>query len=74
MSELAVEHTGRGFAISKFVDRYGHECSIQDSSIATEPCIWLGLTKDGRAHLTVDHVRSLLPLLSRFVETGSIAP
>ena len=38
-----MEKTSRGFDISKFVDRYGNECSLQKSSLATEDCIWLGV-------------------------------
>jgi hypothetical protein len=34
--------TGRGFPIIEFQDRYGHECSIQKSSLATEDAIWVG--------------------------------
>jgi hypothetical protein len=34
--------TGRGFDIIKFTDRYGHECSLQKSSLATEDAIWFG--------------------------------
>lgn len=46
MSELfdaEVKHTARGFRFYDFVDRNGHECTIQKSSIATENAIWLGL-------------------------------
>ena len=72
----AVTETCRGFAVAKFRDRYNHQCSIQDSSAATEPCLWLGVDQDvipqTRMHLTQDQVRALLPLLTRFVETGSI--
>jgi predicted RNase H-like HicB family nuclease len=35
--------TQRGFALGKFTDRYGHACSIQKSSLATEDAIWLGI-------------------------------
>lgn len=35
--------TERGFNGYTFMDRYDQECSIQNSSIATEDCIWLGL-------------------------------
>lgn len=38
----AVEETGRGFEIVKFTDRYGAECSLQQSSLASEAAIWLG--------------------------------
>jgi len=33
----------RGFLLGEFEDRYGHKCSIQKSSLATEDCIWLGI-------------------------------
>lgn len=36
-------HTNRGFALSNFIDKYDHKCSLQESSIATEACIWLGI-------------------------------
>lgn len=35
--------TSRGFRIDKFVDSYGHECSLQKSSSAMEDKIWLGI-------------------------------
>lgn len=35
--------TARGFGKVLFKDLYGAECSIQDSSLATESAIWLGL-------------------------------
>ena len=35
--------THRGFTLYKFTDRYGAECSVQKSSLATEECIWLGV-------------------------------
>lgn len=41
---ITMDKTFRGFAIGEFEDRYGVKCSIQDSSIATEDCIWLGPT------------------------------
>lgn len=34
--------TSRGFSIITFNDRYGVECSLQKSSLATEDCIWFG--------------------------------
>jgi hypothetical protein len=33
--------TDRGFDIITFNDKYGHECSLQESS-ANEPAIWFG--------------------------------
>lgn len=84
---VKLEKTGRGFALSKFQDFYGSQCSIQDSSLAVcedDPpgswCIWLGVDVDfkgrecpARMHLTQNQVHELLPLLKRFVATGSIA-
>ena len=37
--------TARGFNISSFKDRYGEECSLQESSLATESAIWLGVNE-----------------------------
>jgi len=35
--------TARGFDLIEFKDFYGEPCSLQQSSIATEDCIWLGI-------------------------------
>ena len=35
--------TERGFEVNHFKDTYGLDCSIQDSSIATDDRIWLGV-------------------------------
>jgi len=35
--------TNRGFSLIKFKDRYNNDCSIQESSLATEDCIWIGI-------------------------------
>lgn len=40
---MKIKQNGRGFDFSEFTDRYGNECSLQKSSIATENCIWLGV-------------------------------
>jgi len=39
------EKTNRGFTIYPFVDRYEVPCSLQESSLATEACVWLGVDK-----------------------------
>lgn len=36
-------YTNRGFGSITFKDRYGAECSIQKSSLATEDAIWFGV-------------------------------
>lgn len=33
----------RGFAVYEFSDHYNADCSLQQSSLATEPAIWLGI-------------------------------
>jgi hypothetical protein len=38
-----VTQTGRGFNILRFADRYNVACSLQESSLATEAAIWLGV-------------------------------
>ena len=43
LSTLEKETTGRGFGIYHFHDMNGHHCTLQDSSVATESVIWLGV-------------------------------
>lgn len=73
--KIAYKQTERGFLRVLFTDRYGEVCSLQESSLASEPAIWLGF--DGpagqRMHLTQEQMRELLPLLTRFVETGNLS-
>ena len=77
---LTIRRTDRNFAIAEFTDRSGSQCSIQESSLATEAAIWLGVQKDfqGRAatrmHLTEEMVADLLPLLHNFVASGELMP
>jgi hypothetical protein len=40
---IELEETCRGFAFGIFKDNKGVECSIQDSSLATEEAIWFGV-------------------------------
>lgn len=82
MNTLDIKTTSRGFPVATFVDRYGAKCSIQDSSLADESALWFGCDEgthiDGkcvaRMHLTTEMVTVLIPVLQRFVDTGSIAP
>lgn len=74
--------TERGFQRGEFLDLYGAECSIQESSMATADALWLGVdrTQDAkelsgiRMHLTPAHVRALLPYLIRFAVHGDLSP
>ena len=77
---MQVKEAGRGLMCVEFEDRNANRCSLQESSIATEACIWLGVMQQGpqfeqipspvRMHLTVDQVRDLIPHLQHFVEYG----
>lgn len=39
---MKIKYTKRGFGRIDFKDRYDIECSIQESSLATEDAIWFG--------------------------------
>jgi len=78
--KIEVHRTQRGFVRADFVDANGCKASIQESSSASEPKLWLGLNEGthhmgeclGRMHLTMEHTRALLPLLAWFAETGDL--
>ena len=72
---MRVERTERGFELVAFIDRYGKQCSLQQSSLAEyespgSSAVWLGID-DHRMHLDEQLVGELLPLLERWLETGS---
>lgn len=80
---IPLKETGRGFKRGEFKDRYGAECSIQESSLADEDCVWLGCEHEGkhhvtgnplgaRMHLTRDMAVALVTHLQRFIETGRL--
>lgn len=71
--KLKLELTERGFAYADFYDLYNKGCSIQESSLATDNAIWLGVY-ESRMHLNQEQVAELLPLLERFVKTGVLQP
>lgn len=53
---MQIEQTARGFDYSDFTDKYGVKCSIQKSSAASEPCIWLGVKNAAtNAKIMTDH-------------------
>lgn len=39
---MEMQVTNRGFRYTEFTDRNGTKCSLQESSLATEPAIWFG--------------------------------
>lgn len=59
----AIDHTPRGFGIyASFEDRSGSRFTVQESSLATESCVWVG-NDDAWGHLTIEmavHVRDAL--------------
>ena len=63
--------TSRGFPRITFNDLYQEECSLQMSSKAGKPCIWLGDDRN-RMHLDQDMVEQLLPFLLQFVKKGRL--
>lgn len=68
---LRVTQTARGDRIIEFTDTLNRISSIQESSLANERCIWLGV-KGNRMYLTQDMVAELLPYLHNFVQTGML--
>lgn len=65
---MKYSYTARGFRFATFKDRYGEECSIQESSSVT-PSIWLGVDNN-RMHLSRKMVNDLIPLLIHFADHG----
>ncbi len=61
----------RGFLRSSFADHNGIECRLDESSIATESCIWFGHAASAM-HLSQEMVGVLLPFLSHFAATGEL--
>lgn len=70
----------RGFKTQTFKELYGADCSIQESSLATKPALWLGMDRgthvDGnclaRMHVDKKLARKLVKWLNLFIETGEL--
>jgi hypothetical protein len=77
---IVLKPTQRGLLRGEFEDRYGKQCNIQESSLATDEAIWLGIEAvsvdgvdyDARMHLTKQQVRDLLPILRYFARNGNL--
>lgn len=65
--------TQRGFSIIRFLDRYGQECSLQESSLATEPAVWLGVGAY-RMHLSQSQAFGIAEALEAFSLTDRLPP
>lgn len=85
MSQFEMKFKQTGF---EFTDRYGQKCSLQNSSLASEDAVWLGVDNTGpritgpnekfnedvnaRMHLTTEMVQELIVHLQRFLDTGCV--
>lgn len=85
MRDLEAKRTERGFMRYDFTDLYGGRCSLQMSSLADEPAVWLGQNKatthhvtgepiSPRMHLSRDDARWLSVMLRHFADTGELLP
>lgn len=78
MADLVFTRTSRGFAVARFQDLYGSQCSLQKSSLADLDAVWLGVDQgaDGivacRMHLSQEMIRDMLPALQHFVDHGEL--
>jgi hypothetical protein len=80
---IKLKTTNRGFLRGEFKDLFGSDCSIQESSLAIQPALWLGVDKGfdekerrpggRRMHLDQATARQLIEYLQRFVNTGGLA-
>lgn len=73
--------TQRGFVRGDFTDLYGSQCSIQESSLASQAALWLGVhapsaaykeTESSRMHISQEMATALIPLLRHFVDNGTL--
>ena len=73
MADVEIEwtRTPRGFRRGTFLDLYDEEFSIQKSSLATQPAIWLGRTP-GWMHLSREMAGLLAEVLLGFAATGKL--
>lgn len=77
---MEFKQTRRGQLRVDFRDRYGAMCSIQESSIPGENCVWMGVdvnfegdeVRHGRMHLTQDMARKMIPILRHFARRGTL--
>lgn len=72
------QKTERGFVVyDEFKDRYDSTITIQESSIAFEPCVWIFAknpnSKDEPSpHLTPAQAERLIKALQQFVDDGKL--
>lgn len=57
MSMITWSLTARFFRIGTFKDRYKKECSIQESSLAEDHCVWLGIDNADPQIMAADAIK-----------------
>lgn len=74
MSDPNRTTTERGFAVyDEFADRYKNKIRVQESSIATEPCVWI-FAEGAGVLLTVEHAKRVRDALDTFVTENKDEP
>jgi len=64
---MNIERSPHGYSLVHFIDAVGSDCSLQDSSLASEACCWFGVCRSPaprrdemtRMHLTVEMTRQV---------------
>lgn len=73
---MPVSHTPRGFAVyAEIATDYGHTITVQKSSAASEPKLWLFISDSTTVpghdpHLTVPQATALRDALTEFIDTS----
>ena len=65
----AIETTPRNFGIVNFNDIYGNSCSIQESSLATDNALWIGVDEN-RMHINIPLAIKIMGTLKTFINNG----
>lgn len=69
--DMTRKMTARGFDIyAEFIDRYGTAVRIQQSSLATEPAVWI-FSEGGDPHLTVRMAGVVRDALDEFIRDNA---
>ena len=70
----AIYNTERGFGMyADFPDMNGERFTVQESSLATEPCVWVG-PNGNRGHLTIEQARVVYDALRGWLFDVGAAP
>ena len=79
MRDFEIETTDRGFRWTGFTDYYKGIVRVHESSLATQPTLWMNLVKDGAEEdhtmsicLTQCNAKGLIKALEAFVKTGRL--